>query len=160
MAHDPDLVFLDEPTAGIDPITRKDLWEVFYDMAAGGKTLFITTHYMEEAERCGRLAFLHEGRKVADGTPDEIKKSLKDKVVYSCRTGYNPAMSESLKKLKGIIVLNQFGEELRIIAERSLPQKELTAVIRQSLGGKASPSLVAPNIEDVFITMTQGRRAL
>jgi len=160
MAHDPELVFLDEPTAGIDPITRKELWEIFYDMAASGKTLFITTHYMEEAGRCGRLAFLHEGRKVADGSPDEIKHSMQDKTVFSCRTGYRPELSESLKKLKGVFVLNQFGDELRIITESSLTSKELSAVIRQNIGKDAEVRPAETGIEDVFITLTQGRRPL
>ena len=115
---------------------------------------------MEEAERCCRLAFLHEGSKVADGSPDEIKNSLQNKRVYSCRTGYNPALKESLKKTNGVIVLNQFGNELRIIAESSLPEKKLAEILRQSLDGKASLNPVAPNIEDVFITLTHGGQSI
>ena len=76
LAHDPLVLFLDEPTAGIDPVTRKLLWDDFYALSMEGKTLFVTTHYMEEAQRCNELAFLAQGEIVATGTPTTIKEAL------------------------------------------------------------------------------------
>lgn len=75
VVHRPPLIFLDEPTAGVDPITRKSFWDMLYDMAARGRTSFVTTHYMEEAERCHRLGFIFNGDIIALGTPAEIKGS-------------------------------------------------------------------------------------
>jgi ABC-2 type transport system ATP-binding protein len=71
-AHEPPLLFLDEPTAGVDPASRRRFWELIHDLARGGTTVLVTTHYMDEAERCDRLAFLSRGRLIAQGTPEEI----------------------------------------------------------------------------------------
>jgi ABC-2 type transport system ATP-binding protein len=71
--HDPELIFLDEPTAGVDPVARQQFWKMLYDMAEAGRTSFVTTHYMEEAERCTRLGFIYEGKIIAIGPPDEVK---------------------------------------------------------------------------------------
>jgi ABC-2 type transport system ATP-binding protein len=80
--HEPPLLFLDEPTAGVDPVSRRDFWRLLYHLAAGGTTVFVTTHYMDEAEQCHRLAFIHDGRLVAAGTPNEIKeKQMRGRVV-------------------------------------------------------------------------------
>ncbi len=88
LAHDPKVLFLDEPTAGIDPVTRKLLWDDFYRLSTEGKTLFVTTHYMEEAQRCHQLAFLSAGKLVAEGTPVTIRQALGDAQVYSTQVAY------------------------------------------------------------------------
>jgi len=72
--HEPPILFLDEPTSGVDPIARRDFWDLIYELAAGGQTVFVTTHYMEEAEYCHRLALMHQGRVIALGTPEDLKR--------------------------------------------------------------------------------------
>jgi ABC-type multidrug transport system ATPase subunit len=156
LVHDPRLIFLDEPTAGIDPVTRKELWDIFYDLAASGKTLFVTTHYMEEAERCNRLAFIHQGQLVATGTPTAIKESLAGCVVYACRMRHDPALAAAVKRIDGVRVLNQFGDELRIIADESVDEGVLAAALRHKLAPGDRLRAVAPTIEDAFITLTLG----
>ena len=153
-AHDPELIFLDEPTAGIDPVTRKELWELFYQLSTSGKTLFITTHYMEEAERCNRLAFLNQGRLVAQGTPGEIRASLTNQQVYSCEISHNPELTDALMNLPGIELLNQFGSELRIIASTQVKFDQIEKLIAHYHAEPFQLTPVSPSIEDAFISLT------
>lgn len=158
VSHEPDLIYLDEPTAGIDPVTRKDLWEQFYDLAAAGKTLFVTTHYMEEAERCHQLAFIHQGKLVAHDTPERIKQSLQGYKVFASRVNYDPLLSKTLKSMDKIYVLNQFGEELRIVTDDSVTPAQLNACIKKNTGLDVKILEVPVNIEDAFMTLTRDNK--
>jgi ABC-2 type transport system ATP-binding protein len=111
---------------------------------------------MEEAERCNRLAFIHQGQLVATGTPTEIKGSLAGCVVYACRTRHDPAVAGAVRRIDGVRVLNQFGDELRIIADESVHEGALAAAVQHKLAPGERLRAVAPTIEDVFITLTQG----
>ena len=152
--HDPDLIFLDEPTAGIDPVTRKELWDLFYSLSTVGKTLFVTTHYMEEAERCNRLAFLNQGKLVAQGSPIEIRASMTNQQVYSCEISHNPELTDALMGVPGIQLVNQFGNELRIITSTLLPFDELHKIISHYHHNEFQLTLVSPSIEDAFMSLT------
>jgi len=152
--HDPELIFLDEPTAGIDPVTRKELWDLFYSLSTNGKTLFVTTHYMEEAERCNRLAFLNHGKLVAQGSPAEIRGSLTNRQVYSGEILYNPELTSALMKAEGVQLVNQFGTELRIIAETSVTVDELQKIIAEYQSEPFQLVPVTPCIEDAFMSLT------
>ena len=152
--HDPELIFLDEPTAGIDPVTRKELWELFYQLSTSGKTLFVTTHYMEEAERCNRLAFLNHGRLVAQGTPAEIRASLTDQQVYSCEISHKPELTNALMNFPGIALVNQFGSELRIIASTRVSINQLEKLISKYYSDSFQLIAVSPSIEDAFMSLT------
>lgn len=153
-AHDPELIFLDEPTAGIDPVTRKELWDLFYALSTHGKTLFVTTHYMEEAERCNRLAFLSHGKLVAQGTPLEIRGSLQHQRVYSSEIPHDPVLTAVMKKYPGIQLVNQFGSELRIITEASVTLDQLRDFINAHYEKPFLLQAVTPSIEDAFISLT------
>jgi len=153
-AHDPELIFLDEPTAGIDPVTRKELWDLFYSLSTGGKTLFVTTHYMEEAERCNRLAFLNQGKLVAQGSPVEIRTAMRDQQVYSCEISHNPELTNALMKMAGIQLVNQFGSELRIIASSLVTFDALHNIISDYHKNEFQLTLVSPSIEDAFMSLT------
>lgn len=154
LSHDPELIFLDEPTAGIDPVTRKELWDLFYDLAMAGKTLFVTTHYMEEAERCHQLAFLSHGKCVANGTPDEIKNMLDHKKIYTFDAGHEPEMLKELYHLDGVDVINRFGNTMRLVADESLSLERLTTFLNTWPGEGYVPVRSTANLEDVFITLT------
>jgi len=160
LAHDPLVLFLDEPTAGIDPVTRKLLWDDFYKLSAEGKTLFVTTHYMEEAQRCHQLAFISAGSIVANGSPNEIKHALGENKAYTTELPYLPEVQEALLKLKGIILVNQFGSELRIVAQpdidRSFLEKTISTITQQICELKPTE----PNLEDAFIVLTQNSSRL
>jgi ABC-2 type transport system ATP-binding protein len=157
LAHDPKVLFLDEPTAGIDPVTRKLLWDDFYKLSTEGKTLFVTTHYMEEAQRCHQLAFLSAGVIVAEGTPETIKKALGDVIVVTARIPYHPDIHQALHKLDGIILVNQFGSELRIVASPDVKPSLLDATISAVLDKPFKLDTAEANLEDVFIALTQSR---
>jgi len=152
--HDPELIFLDEPTAGIDPVTRKELWDLFYALATNGKTLFVTTHYMEEAERCNRLAFLSHGKLVAQGTPAEIRGSLDGRQIFSSEIPHDPELTSALMREPGIQLVNQFGSELRIITGASLTQDKLQSIITEHHAKSFQLTAVTPSIEDAFILLT------
>jgi ABC-type multidrug transport system ATPase subunit len=155
LVHDPKVLFLDEPTAGIDPVTRKILWDDFYRLSSKGKTLFVTTHYMEEAQRCHQLAFLSSGKIVAKGSPDSIKQFLGDARVYAAKIPYIPRLRSSLLHMEGMVLVNQFGNELRIVVTPAIIKADLIKVIHSVTGKVYSLELTEPNLEDVFIALTQ-----
>lgn len=155
LAHEPEILFLDEPTAGIDPLTRKLLWDDFYRLSTEGKTLFVTTHYMEEAQRCHHLAFLSAGQIVAEGSPESIKHALNNASVYSTSIPYLPELREALVKMEGMILVNQFGHELRLVVSPVIDKSDLETTIQTITGKPPSLHLSEPNLEDVFIALTQ-----
>lgn len=157
LAHDPLVLFLDEPTAGIDPVTRKLLWDDFYALSMEGKTLFVTTHYMEEAERCHQLAFLAQGTIVAEGTPTTIKESLNDIRLYRVNLAYTPLTMQCLSNIKGIVLINQFGDELRIMITPGCNIETIQEILKDKLQLKSKLKKSALDLEDVFIALTQDK---
>jgi len=155
LAHDPKVLFLDEPTAGIDPVTRKLLWDDFYRLSAEGKTLFVTTHYMEEAQRCHQLAFISLGRIVAEGSPVSIKQAIGNAQVYTTNIPYHPELHRALLDTAGMILINQFGDQLRLVVEPEIKQSDLETTISSITGEPCSLVISEPNLEDVFIALTQ-----
>lgn len=157
LTHAPRLLFLDEPTAGVDPSVRKELWDFFYELADSGTTLFVTTHYMEEAERCDHLAFIHHGRLIADDTPEGIKQALVAHDVFRVGCRYEPRVVASARKLEGIEMVNQFGDTLRLVIERGR-YDEVTLKQALGLGEREEVDIMRdrPTIEDVFVTLTSG----
>ncbi len=156
LSHDPDVIFLDEPTAGIDPVTRKALWDIFYELSKEGKTLFVTTHYMEEAQRCNKIAFLSHGRIVAQGSPNEVQNSLDDFSIYKCTQKFDYELLQVLKKSEDVHLVNQFGDELRIIVKKDFTQVRLASLMSEYIKDELVLELTQANLEDVFIALTQG----
>lgn len=155
LAHDPKILFLDEPTAGIDPLTRKLLWDDFYRLSTEGKTLLVTTHYMEEAQRCHQLAFLSAGQIVAKGSPETIKHALNHAKTYSTSLPYLPQLRDTLVNMEGIILVNQFGNELRLVVSPRINRATLEETIRTVTDQPCTLHDSEPNLEDVFIALTQ-----
>ncbi len=155
ICHDPEIMFLDEPTAGIDPVSRKEIWDLFYDMAAAGKALFVSTHYMEEAERCHKLAFLNRGQRVAYGSPSQIRGLLHDRRIWSTRVRHHPQLMRDLEQVRGIITLNRFGQYLRIIGTLQCANKEITEILNTYSKEPVALNVVDANLEDIFISLTE-----
>jgi ABC-2 type transport system ATP-binding protein len=156
LTHAPSLLFLDEPTAGVDPAVRKELWDLFYELADGGTTLFVTTHYMEEAERCDRLAFIDRGRLVAEDTPEGIRALLTDKDVFVVQRRYDPRVVARAREAAGVDMVSQFGATLRLVCEKDrYDERDVRALL--GLAGDREVVVVRdrPTIEDVFVLLTQ-----
>jgi ABC-2 type transport system ATP-binding protein len=158
--HRPPIIFLDEPTSGVDPISRRQFWDLIYQMAHEGVTVFVTTHYMEEAEYCNRLALIYRGKMVALGTPSELKQnSMKGELLLVECAPLGPAV-DALQQEPGILDAAVFGNALHLVvadAAQSIPK------VRQYLREKGievqSVEKIRPSLEDVFVSVTSERAA-
>jgi ABC-2 type transport system ATP-binding protein len=151
--HKPELLFLDEPTSAVDPESRRDFWEKLFDLADAGTTILVSTHYMDEAERCHRIAILDTGRLVADGTPDELTRALAGRTV-GIRASEPRKAQAALHTADGVISVAQIGNELRVLTEAgSAIEAQLQAFLR-SKGIEAEVVPIDPNLEDVFVSAT------
>jgi ABC-2 type transport system ATP-binding protein len=155
LLHRPQLVILDEPTAGVDPVARRELWDLLFQLAGQGITLLVTTHYMDEAERCGRVAYLHLGKLLAVGTPRELK-SIPDVNPVGFRRVeiIAPEAAELLMRLKKRPTVREatiFGQSIHALVEDG-----------DSLADIVGPEIVihptVPNLEDVFVTIARNRQ--
>lgn len=160
IVHEPQIIFLDEPTAGIDPVSRRVLWDFLYELAHEGTTLFVTTHYMEEAERCNRIGFIWQGNLVACDTPDGIKKGyIKDDIINLECSNINLAY-KLLKSAPEIKDANLYGEEIHITVEDARPA---IPFIRSMLTKEnieiTELEQIQPSIEDVFVSLSKGNNS-
>lgn len=149
IVHDPPVVFLDEPTAGVDPVSRRLFWNILYEISSKGRTLFVTTHYMEEAERCSKIGFLWRGKLVALGPPDEIKRKVIKTRVYTVR-GEIERAKDLFRTLPWVEEVGQYGSELHIITSTSEDKKEEIKRLMEEVGGAFMVEESLPSIEDVF----------
>ena len=151
LLHRPPVVFLDEPTGGVDPEARRRFWDLIDDLSAGGVTVFVTTHYMDEAERCHRVALMHAGKLLALDTISELKQIFAPGSVLEVECEDAPRAMKTLETLSGVIDVALFGERLHAVVETP----EIAATIRSHLesSGFAPVSVrpVPPSLEDVFI---------
>jgi ABC-2 type transport system ATP-binding protein len=152
--HKPELLFLDEPTSAVDPQSRRDFWDTLFALAAGGTTILVSTHYMDEAERCHRLAILEHGRIVADGTPGMLEAGIGAKVV-EIETQQPQAARDALTDVQGMLGVTQLGVRLRAMMgdEIADPPEVIREVLRKR-GIEASVTATYPNLEDVFVAAT------
>ncbi|MGV8940097.1 MAG: ATP-binding cassette domain-containing protein [Lysobacter sp.] len=159
IVHRPELLFLDEPTSAVDPESRRDFWEKLFELADAGTTVLVSTHYMDEAERCHRLAILDEGRLVADGTPDELTAKLTGRTV-EVQAEHPRQAQRVLVDVAGVLSVAQIGNKLRVLAEEGV---DAAPRVRQALakaGLHAQLGVSPPSLEDVFVDATRkGRQA-
>ena len=154
--HHPELLLLDEPTSAVDPQSRRDFWSNLFRLAEGGTTILVSTHYMDEAERCYRLAILDRGVKVADGTPQELQASTGMHVVEVVAD--DPyAAQKALHGRAGIASVTQLGVRLRVL----IPERhdDPTGIVRAALAAAGVAGQAAParaTLEDVFVAVTMG----
>jgi len=155
--HKPRILFLDEPTSAVDPKNRRDFWETLFTLAESGTTILVSTHYMDEAARCHRLAILDKGRKVADGTPKTLGENMSCYVIEVEADQPNLVL-KALEKEDWIASITQLGVRLRILISKQLPdglQKVRDCLQKAEI--EASAEQVSPDIEDVFVDVTSLR---
>ncbi len=158
--HEPDLLVLDEPTSGVDPVARRQFWDLLYEMAGRGVTLFVTTHYMEEASHCHRLAFIYRGRIVAEGSPHEIRSNLSTQRVYDVTVTDADLALSWLETADGISEAYLSGAALHAVLDRRVDAGAQALRSRLAAAGFADARVeaVEPTIEDVFVNLvSQGR---
>jgi ABC-2 type transport system ATP-binding protein len=150
--HSPEVVFLDEPTAGIDPVARRALWDLLFQLSGQGVTFFVTTHYMDEAERCGRVGYIYMSKLIAIGTVAELQKLPDANPVGTSRiqiSTANPSeLLDSVRRIPGIREATIFGHAIHALAETNH-----LADLRAQLP-HAQIETIEPSLEDVFVTLT------
>ncbi|MEQ1513995.1 MAG: ABC transporter ATP-binding protein [Lysobacteraceae bacterium] len=158
IVHEPELLFLDEPTSAVDPESRRDFWEKLFDLADAGTTILVSTHYMDEAERCHRIAILETGRLVADGTPAELTHALVGRTM-GVRAREPRKAQAALHAAPGVLSVAQIGNELRVLVEPGGDAAQLQERLRAS-AIDAEVSAIEPNLEDVFVSATHRHDAV
>ena len=158
LLHKPPVIFLDEPTSGVDPISRRNFWDLIYQLAAEGVTVFVTTHYMDEAEYCDRLAMIYRGELVAIGTPDELKIRYMNADILNLEC---PDPFKMLQVVTGISVIKEaalFGRGLHLTVEDSEAAMPMIATALQSQKADYTRlEKIRPSLEDVFVAIIEAR---
>jgi ABC-2 type transport system ATP-binding protein len=154
--HEPPILFLDEPTSGVDPIARRTFWELIYQLSGAGHTIFVSTHYMDEAEYCHRLALMYRGKVIALGTPADLKQSLASHYLLRLEVSDIVGSMKILEKLPGLHDVAVFGGGLHVTAEegqRAMPQ--IRSALEQAGITVSVLEPIEPSMEDVFVAMIE-----
>ena len=156
--HQPPIIFLDEPTSGVDPISRRQFWDLIYELSGKGVTVFVTTHYMDEAEYCDRLALIYRGELIAIGTPDELKtKFMEEDVLEVFCERPQDAMDEIIK-IEGIKEVALFGKGLHIVTEDSeTATRAIKKLLEENNYRIEHIKNIIPSLEDVFVSLIEAR---
>jgi ABC-2 type transport system ATP-binding protein len=150
--HEPALLFLDEPTAGVDPVSRRAFWDLLYELAQAGTTVFVTTHYMDEAEHCHRLAFIQHGRVVALDSPAHIKATLMDGQVLEVDCDQPAQALRVLRELPGLDEIVLYGALVHVVAPQvATRRQEIRTTLQEAGITVRTLELIAPSLEDAFI---------
>jgi ABC-2 type transport system ATP-binding protein len=156
--HEPELLLLDEPTSAVDPQNRRDFWESLFRLVDRGTTILVSTHYMDEAERCHRIAILDRGKLVAQGSPKQLMNDLED-TVLEVESDNLTGVRNTLARFEHLRSVAQLGARLHLLVARELADAE--AVVQRMLrdaGVEARVTRTTPSLEDVFVVATRERR--
>ncbi len=164
MLHEPKLLFLDEPTAGIDPVARRQLWDLLFELSGHGITFFVTTHYMDEAERCSHVAYIYFGKLIADGTPNSLRELPDVQPQGTLRVEITtPEVTRALRfarQLPGIRSATIFGQSIHALVEDHFDLDDLREQLLKTGIAVAEIRPLAPSLEDVFVELTYKHQAL
>jgi ABC-2 type transport system ATP-binding protein len=151
--HRPELLFLDEPTSAVDPQNRRDFWEQLFDLSDQGTTILVSTHYMDEAERCHQLAIMENGLIRADGTPHDLMASMSATVIEVSGSDLR-TLKQKLTDVDAVISASQSGTRLRVLVDKS---RQDPLLFLGSFCHQHQLAIVRPSLEDVFVISTGGR---
>lgn len=158
MLHGPKILYLDEPTAGIDPVARRKLWDLLFELSGRGITFFVTTHYMDEAERCSHLAYIYYGKLIADGTPDSLREMPDMTPPGTHRFEITThEVTTALRKARQLPTLRSatiFGRSIHALVDQSVSQEELAEELRAKQVEVEDIRPLVPSLEDVFVELT------
>jgi len=154
LIHTPDVLFLDEPTNGVDPVSRRDFWRILYDLLKEGVTIFISTAYLDEAERCTRIGLMHKGNILIEDEPKNVRSSLGLPMIevwsYNTRSA-----AESVRKIGGVRNVSLYGDRLHVTVEKEMAASDLIGQLRHAGIDVKDFREILPSLEDVFISMVE-----
>src|SRR2546423_10330553 len=158
LMHKPTVLFLDEPTAGIDAVARRELWDLLFEFAGQGMTLFVTTHYMDEAERCSHVGYIYMAKLIVCGEPDDLKRMPEVSPPGTRRLDVTcdhvTVALRAMREVKGVLHATVFGQSMHLLVDESVRRQEIDEKLRSV--GIESPEIheIGPSLEDVFVTLT------
>jgi len=156
--HRPPILFLDEPTSGVDPISRRQFWDLIYDLSSAGVTVFVTTHYMDEAEYCDRLALIYRGELIAQGPPEQLKHEAMHEDVLEVLCERPEAALEALSGVEGVKEVALFGNSLHLVADDGDKAAAQTRARLAEQGFQVRQiERIEPSLEDVFVSLIEAR---
>ena len=160
MLHDPAVIFLDEPTGGVDPIMRRTFWDVIHTLAEGGTTVFVTTHYLDEAEFCNRLMLIHAGKIVAGGSPQQLKTEFIRNPVFEVEVENVVDAMSRLERAPFVEEVSIFGTMLHVTAAETIDNEDQIRSFLTKQGDSVSRiDRIVPSLEDVFIRLIDRQEA-
>src|SRR5438309_2947396 len=158
LVHKPSVLFLDEPTAGIDPVARRELWDLLFEFSSMGMTLFVTTHYMDEAERCSHVGYIYMSKLVVCGEPDDLKQlpvvnpAGTKRLDITCdhvTTGL-----QAVRRLPGVRTATVFGQSMHLLVDKGMLEENILSELKKAGIPNADIRPIAPSLEDVFVALT------
>ena len=158
LVHKPSVLFLDEPTAGIDPVARRELWDLLFEFSSTGMTLFVTTHYMDEAERCSHVGYIHMSKLVVCGEPDELKQMPlvnppgTKRIDVTC--DHVTLALQVARKLSGVRTATVFGQSMHLLVDKTMSDEVIRGELAKAGIPHADIRPIAPSLEDVFVALT------
>jgi ABC-type multidrug transport system ATPase subunit len=161
LMHHPTVLFLDEPTAGIDPVARRELWNLLFEFSSNGMTLFVTTHYMDEAERCSHVGYIYMSKLVVCGEPDDLKQlplvNPADARRIDVTCDQVTVGLQALRRVPGVRTATVFGQSMHLLVVKEMSEELIRAELAKAGIPHADIRPIAPSLEDVFVALTTGR---
>ncbi|HOD52308.1 MAG TPA: ABC transporter ATP-binding protein [Candidatus Hydrogenedentes bacterium] len=156
--HEPPIIFLDEPTSGVDPMSRRRFWELIYELAGRGVTIFVTTHYMDEAEYCDRIGLVYRGELIALGSPQKLKTELMKEDVLEVQCERPQEAMEALEQLGSVREVALFGKGLHVVAmDGPAAERDIRNLLVKQAYPVHSIETIVPSLEDVFVSLIEMR---